>query len=64
MDPVLVSGSFSASCGEKEMEEMVREGIRCYITQLLNTGFFHADPHPGATSKQQDKNIDLASTVL
>merc|ERR1712107_399446 len=22
-------------------------GIECFLTQLLETGFFHADPHPG-----------------
>jgi hypothetical protein len=25
----------------------LRIGVICYLKQLLDTGFFHADPHPG-----------------
>jgi hypothetical protein len=27
---------------------LVNVGVICYLKQLLDTGFFHADPHPGA----------------
>ena len=27
---------------------LVNIGVICYLKQLLGTGFFHADPHPGA----------------
>ena len=29
------------------MGELVNLGVITYLTQLLDTGFFHADPHPG-----------------
>ena len=25
----------------------VQVGVECFLIQLLETGFFHADPHPG-----------------
>ncbi len=27
--------------------ELARRGIYCYLEQIFNQGFFHADPHPG-----------------
>lgn len=27
--------------------ELARRGIYCYLAQIFNHGFFHADPHPG-----------------
>jgi aarF domain-containing kinase len=31
---------------------LVNVGVICYLKQLLDTGFFHADPHPGASRKR------------
>ncbi|EKX31985.1 protein kinase, ABC-1 [Guillardia theta CCMP2712] len=30
-----------------DVEELVAVGMIAYLTQLLESGFFHADPHPG-----------------
>lgn len=30
-----------------DRKELARRGVRCYLTQLFELGFFHADPHPG-----------------
>ena len=26
---------------------LIEVGVRCSLTQMLDRGFFHADPHPG-----------------
>jgi hypothetical protein len=31
-----------------QVGQLVNLGVICYLKQLLETGFFHADPHPGA----------------
>lgn len=30
-----------------DVQDLVNIGVVAYLTQLLQTGFFHADPHPG-----------------
>jgi aarF domain-containing kinase len=30
-----------------DVGDLVNIGVICYLKQLLDTGFFHADPHPG-----------------
>lgn len=30
-----------------DRKELARRGVCCYLTQLFELGFFHADPHPG-----------------
>ncbi len=30
-----------------DVQDLVNVGVVAYLTQLLDTGFFHADPHPG-----------------
>ena len=32
---------------EDDVSELVSVGVIAYLTQLLESGFFHADPHPG-----------------
>ena len=32
---------------KEEREQLARTGIRLVVRQVLETGFFHADPHPG-----------------
>ncbi len=29
-----------------DVGNLVNVGVICYLKQLLETGFFHADPHP------------------
>ena len=34
-----------------DVASLVNVGLICYLKQLLETGLFHADPHPGAQSR-------------
>lgn len=34
-------------------------GVECFLIQLLDTGFFHADPHPGNLLVTQDGRLAL-----
>jgi predicted unusual protein kinase regulating ubiquinone biosynthesis (AarF/ABC1/UbiB family) len=44
------------ACGlnPKEINQL---GICCYLKQLLQDGFFHADPHPGNLAVSQDGSL-------
>ena len=42
----MTAGAFRAGTAD-DVSELVNLGVITYLTQLLDTGFFHADPHPG-----------------
>ncbi|KAJ6826825.1 uncharacterized protein M6B38_369305 [Iris pallida] len=42
-----VEGEKLSQSAESDVGELVNVGVICYLKQLLDTGFFHADPHPG-----------------
>lgn len=42
-----VEGRRLADCDRATINRLVPVGVQCFIAQLLQTGFFHADPHPG-----------------
>ena len=46
------SGSTTGNRGGGGMQEdirLVEVGVRCSLEQMLQEGFYHADPHPGET---------------
>lgn len=42
--------------GDDKMR-LVRIGIRCCVNQLLDTGYFHADPHRGNLLRAEDGSL-------
>lgn len=40
-----------------EINRLVNIGVTCYLMQLLETGFFHADPHPGNMLRTDDGKL-------
>ena len=38
-------------------DEMIKVGVQCSLEQLLEHGFFHADPHPGNLLALQDGRL-------
>lgn len=39
--------AWSQGRSEKEKQSVVEAGVKCTVKQFFETGFFHADPHPG-----------------
>merc|ERR1711963_935653 len=42
-----IEGPQLAKSSPEVIQRLTPVGIECFLTQLLETGFFHADPHPG-----------------
>ncbi|EME26679.1 aarF domain-containing kinase [Galdieria sulphuraria] len=42
-----IHGKKLAKSEPAEIRRLVTVGVNCFLNQLLGTGFFHADPHPG-----------------
>ncbi|KAJ7299863.1 hypothetical protein O6H91_Y130400 [Diphasiastrum complanatum] len=42
-----VEGEKLSQSTANDVGELVNVGVICYLKQLLDTGLFHADPHPG-----------------
>ena len=42
-----IEGEQLAKSSPETIRRLVPLGVRCFLAQLLDTGFFHADPHPG-----------------
>lgn len=40
-----------------DVGDLVNIGVICYLKQLLDTGFFHADPHPGNLIRTPDGRL-------
>jgi aarF domain-containing kinase len=40
-----------------DVGDLVSVGVICYLKQLLDTGFFHADPHPGNLIRTPDGRL-------
>ena len=42
-----------------DVGDLVKVGVICYLKQLLDTGFFHADPHPGNLIRTPDGRLAI-----
>ena len=42
-----------------DVGKLVNVGVICYLKQLLDTGFFHADPHPGNMIRTPDGRLAI-----
>ena len=42
-----VDGVKLSECAPDEVRELIAVGQECFLTQLLQIGVFHGDPHPG-----------------
>ena len=54
-----VEGEKLASSSPSVIERLTKVGIECFLNQLLVTGKFHADPHPGNLIVTQDGKLAL-----
>ena len=52
-----IDGTKLTNNSPQEANRLVNIGIKCYLMQLLETGFFHADPHPGNLLRTQDGKL-------
>jgi predicted unusual protein kinase regulating ubiquinone biosynthesis (AarF/ABC1/UbiB family) len=46
-----IDGVKLSDCPPEELRELIPEAQEAFLTQLLQIGFFHSDPHPGNMMK-------------
>lgn len=54
-----LEGEKLSQSGAGDVRELVNVGVLAYLTQLLQTGFFHADPHPGNMLRTPDGRLGI-----
>ncbi|KAJ8600957.1 hypothetical protein CTAYLR_006314 [Chrysophaeum taylorii] len=52
-----VEGEKLSQSKADDVQDLVNLGVVTYLTQLLDTGFFHADPHPGNMLRAPDGRL-------
>ena len=63
-----IQGVKLADSSPEKIRELIPVGVELFLTQLLDIGAFHADPHPGtkrcaASGVQNEQNTTIISTT-
>jgi len=54
-----IDGEKLSDCSPEEINECIPEAQEAFLTQLLQIGFFHSDPHPGLSLSQSLTHLSL-----
>ncbi|XP_042516583.1 uncharacterized protein sll0005 isoform X2 [Macadamia integrifolia] len=54
-----IEGEKLSQSTESDVGDLVSVGVICYLKQLLDIGFFHADPHPGNLIRTPDGKLAI-----